>query len=704
MIGVLMAHHPMVLSGFRRIQTDIGDSRLLHYILEHGYLWVRRAPTHQEFWSPPFFHPTPNVASYSDTLLSTGPVYWLWREMGASPDLSFGLWMVSMSVLNYAAGLLLFTRGLGFGIPAGITGAFLVAFGAPRVNEMGHQQLLLCFYILIYVYGFARLCGQPALSRWSRLSHWLLVAAASVAQLYCGVYLGWFLIMGIGVATAGALGLRLCRRRVLAVLRADWCAILVAGVVAWLSLLPFLAHYLPKAREVLTPNYALQELLHPRIWSWLNIGENSWLWGWASRLGHDSAIPFYDEHRLGMGFVTPLMCALGFYLGRQRPLCRLAALVVFLTRLATTYLPRDTFAVLAVGVVYVCLAGLFQDGVDWRKRACSLAVVIGLLGLIRFPGPYLQILWLMTVVLCLRQLHRARGQAVEQLGSALALGVISLALFTVLVLSIGAALVAPIAGLLAYFRPRERWEAGIGALMLVFLFAAFVTFFDQPVVLAGGLAAAPVALTMSAPRRFRRADQLLKALLLAVPFLIFFYHRNSLWIGYSGSIPGAVAIRAVGRVVLLLLIPAGFGLAELIEYLHRKQQTIVAGLIAVTCMAEQGVTTSSFDAGTNRATIVRLARQVERGRSAFYYLPCAEQPVYRYNLDAMWASLQCGVPTINGYSGYFPRGWEGFITVYAEDYPGPAESLDLWERRSGLAPVQVQWIGADCPPIKKKRR
>ena len=133
--GTMMVHHPMIISGFRRIQTDLGDTRLIHYLLEHGYLWVRRGPLHLEFWSPPFFYPVKNVAAYSDVLVGFGPVYWLWRASGASPDLAFGLWMISMSVLNYAAGLLLFRRGFRFGIPAAVAGAALVAFGAPRVNQ-----------------------------------------------------------------------------------------------------------------------------------------------------------------------------------------------------------------------------------------------------------------------------------------------------------------------------------------------------------------------------------------------------------------------------------------------------------------------------------------------------------------------------------------------------------------------------------------
>ena len=202
-----MAHHPMIFSGFRRIQTDLADTRLIHYLLEHGYLWAQRDPEHLDFWSPPFFYPVKNVAAYSDLLLSVGPVYWLWRALGASPDVSFGSWMISMSALNYAAGLLLFRKGFGFGMPAAVAGASLVAFGAPRMNQLNHQQLLPFFFPLLALYALARLAGDLSLGWRARGGYWLLAMAALVAQLYAGVYLGWFTILGLGLAAVVALAL-----------------------------------------------------------------------------------------------------------------------------------------------------------------------------------------------------------------------------------------------------------------------------------------------------------------------------------------------------------------------------------------------------------------------------------------------------------------------------------------------------------------
>jgi hypothetical protein len=697
-LGVAMVHHPMILSGFARIQTDLGDSRLNHYLLEHGYRWVRGEAGHQDLWSPPFFYPAENAAAHSDLLLGVGPVYWLWRILGAAPDRAFALWMVSMSVLNYAAGLLVFGRGLGFGLPAAVGGAALVAFGAPRVNQLGHQQLLPCFYVLLAVYALARLAGDRSLGRPARAAHWLLAVAAGVAQLYSGVYLGWFLILGLGLATAAALALGSCRRVVLGLLWQDLGAIVVAGTLGLLCLQPFLSHYLRTARQVNTQYLPTLRGLHPQFWSWWNLGRGSWLWGWTADRGPFRGQPFLAEHLLGIGFLTPWFCVLGLYLGRDRPICRLAALVALIVWIATTFLPGDPITMLAAGVSVYAAAGLFHDSGDPRSRGIALAVLLGWLFLVRFPNPYLERLGLTAMILCWLEIGRRRGDPQAQIVPGIALVALGLKFFALPVIPTGVMLVASVAGLLAYYLRSHWWEIGFGAIGGLLLFGSVMTFLDRPAVLTGVLVAFPLAMALSAPRRFRPPGWLLlRGLLIALPLLTFFYHRDSLWLGYSGMIPGSIAIRAVGRVVLILLIPMALGLATLVEYLDRSRWALAGGILALVCLAEQGITTETFDAAANRATIAGIARQVDRGRVAFYYHPCDEQPFYRYHLDAMWASLATGVPTINGYSGYAPREWEGFFALDADSKIAVEDVLSDWEHAHGLVPDRVQWIGADCP-------
>jgi hypothetical protein len=146
-----------------------------------------------------------------------------------------------------------------------------------------------------------------------------------------------------------------------------------------------------------------------------------------------------------------------------------------------------------------------------------------------------------------------------------------------------------------------------------------------------------------------------------------------------------------------LLIPAALGLAFLVEFLERRGWSVAGWIVALVCLAEQVVTTDTFDAAQNRASIAGLARRIDRSREAFYYHPCNSQPNFRYQLDAMWASLATGFPTINGYSGHFPRDWVPLFYVDSNPDREVEDVLTDWERGRGLSPDRIQWIGADCP-------
>lgn len=148
----------------------------------------------------------------------------------------------------------------------------------------------------------------------------------------------------------------------------------------------------------------------------------------------------------------------------------------------------------------------------------------------------------------------------------------------------------------------------------------------------------------------------------------------------------------------MLLIPAALGLAGLVQFLEQKNWRLAAWILVFVCLLEQGITTPSFDAAENRERIASIARQVDPRKEAFYYRPGPNPPRFIYHIDAMWASLATGVPTINGYSGYNPPGWDGFFAVDGVGTLDPRNILAEWERNNGLAPDRIQSIGLDQAP------
>jgi hypothetical protein len=258
--------------------------------------------------------------------------------------------------------------------------------------------------------------------------------------------------------------------------------------------------------------------------------------------------------------------------------------------------------------------------------------------------------------------------------------------------------------LLAYYNRSRFFEVGVLSFALMVLFLSAITFLNRWGILCAALVTPPIALAVTSVPGARPPGRLMvRATLIAIPFMTLFYGNYSVWLNYYHMIPGASAMRAIGRVALVLLIPAGLGLAFLVEHLTRRGKIIAGWTLALACLLEQGVTTETFDAATNRRTIAEVARRVDREKLAFYYHPCEPQPFQHYQLDAMWASLATGVPTLNGTSGYAPPDWVDFFNV---DKDPPADLEDVlakWEQARGLAPYRIQWIGEDCPGVKRTR-
>src|SRR5439155_20638717 len=116
--------------------------------------WLTFLPIN--LWDQPFFFPTTNAGAYSDILLGSAPVYWLFRMVRFEPDTAFQLWMVAVLLLDFVSMLLFLRNCVGLGLLSSALGAFLFAFGSPRLAQLGHQQLLPQFFTMFGLYGLFR--------------------------------------------------------------------------------------------------------------------------------------------------------------------------------------------------------------------------------------------------------------------------------------------------------------------------------------------------------------------------------------------------------------------------------------------------------------------------------------------------------------------------------------------------------------------
>jgi hypothetical protein len=164
------------------------------------------------------------------------------------------------------------------------------------------------------------------------------------------------------------------------------------------------------------------------------------------------------------------------------------------------------------------------------------------------------------------------------------------------------------------------------------------------------------------------------------------------WQVVMAVVPGAAGIRAVARVGLLLLVPAALGVASLVQTRARWW----ALPLAAWCLLEQGQRVPDcYDKDNQRSESARVVQAVPRSCQAFFWAP-RESPPYeeKTQLNAMWAALELGVPTVNGYSSNFPRGW-GLMqhtVVTGDDEARLRTALRAWTDSRGLDPGVVCFV------------
>lgn len=337
LVGLVMAHHGMVLSGFAVTPSDLGDTRFVHYLLEHALRWTLGQPLHSSYWSPPFFAPTTGHLAWSENMAGAAWVYFPFR-LFLEPHSAFQAWGLACGALNFASAYLLLRRGFKFSVIGSSVGAALFAFSAVRINQTMHWQLFPHFYTPVAAYAACRLVEASQLSPRQRVGYLALFAAMAVAQLWASIYLGWFLIFIFAVGLALGLGWEKPRRELLFLVKSHPLALVVTAAVSLLVLYPMGWRYLEVAKQF--GGRPMEEALTmlPMPTTWLHMGHDSWMWGWLAKLDVFRRIPMEHEQRCGFGIVATLLAAATFvHLRRDAKLIFVGVLLLILLATTTLY-------------------------------------------------------------------------------------------------------------------------------------------------------------------------------------------------------------------------------------------------------------------------------------------------------------------------------------------------------------------------------
>ena len=175
----------------------------------------------------------------------------------------------------------------------------------------------------------------------------------------------------------------------------------------------------------------------------------------------------------------------------------------------------------------------------------------------------------------------------------------------------------------------------------------------------------------------------------------------TLWRFVYTYLPGARAIRFVARIGMYLPILAGLGVALCLER-ARGRSRVLAVVLGALCVAEQFHRLPGVNEEEYRSLVVRIAAEVDPDCEAFVLTTraterTAENLFQRMRLTqllAMWAGIEAGKPTINGFYGNRPPDWR----LSKADLIGPGDvrvfmrDLNDWLRHNDLDPSRVDHV------------
>lgn len=115
--------------------------------------------------------------------------------------------------------------------------------------------------------------------------------------------------------------------------------------------------------------------------------------------------------------------------------------------------------------------------------------------------------------------------------------------------------------------------------------------------------------------------------------------------------PGAGAIRAVTRIFFLLLVILSIGYALSMQNKRAWIQVVFLCILIAENMTFGSMYNKTSRYENESGRIAAIAKEKDM---PFAYISDQKVPLYITNLDAMWASVFSGRPTLNGYSGRSP--------------------------------------------------
>ena len=177
---------------FEYIPGDLGDSRYINFLLEHGFCWI--TGNAHSFWDGEFMYPFRNSIALSDSMIGTMPIYALWRLLGFTQESSYQLWWISICFLNFWISFFVFKKWFNNTILASIL-AWIFSFTIFNLGQLDYMQMIIRFAVSVCFYAAFKIINSPSLKYLCFYCLSILIQFYSVS--YTGFYLFYFSILFI---------------------------------------------------------------------------------------------------------------------------------------------------------------------------------------------------------------------------------------------------------------------------------------------------------------------------------------------------------------------------------------------------------------------------------------------------------------------------------------------------------------------------
>lgn len=282
---------------------DLGDARFNTYLLEHAHQYFTGQV--DDFWNALFMYPEKEVISYSDNLLGSAPFYSIFRVFGFERDTSFQLWYILMGLLNFGF-CYLFLKAIFKNKYSAVVGALIFTISLALHSQLTHAQVFPRFPIPIAFW----LCYQ--FYKTLNPIHFLGVLMTVVYQFYCGIYLGFLIVIPVTLVLIGVFIVQY-KQIFLNLKQLQWSVkMLISPLISALAILPLMLPYLRRSallNEEKTYEAIVASLPTIRSYFYVHNDGNS-LWSFLSRTGED--YPAFYDHQIFTGGVATLSIFLFF--------------------------------------------------------------------------------------------------------------------------------------------------------------------------------------------------------------------------------------------------------------------------------------------------------------------------------------------------------------------------------------------------------